>query len=467
MTSPGRASGFFAAAICAAILTCAAPAPAAVLCVSASGKVPAGPAKKLGCGATVFSKIGDAVAAALTGDSVAVFPGSYDEMVTIDKSGLQLLGQNAKKTIIDATGQTNGVLDSASGVTISGFTIENANHEGILVSGAAATCNGDTPPECHPVGNPPSKVTIANNIVTDNDKGLVAGPPPSCAGAPDFEAEDCGEAIHLDGVTFSTVANNVVKSNAGGILLTDETNENLGNLVNANDVEDNTPDCGITLPSHPPNGSGANIGSQSFGVSNNTIANNISKGNGAAGVGMFTPTPGTASQKNLVIGNTIANNGEPGVLFHSHAPHQKLSNNSIISNTISGNGADPNPGPTESDGPVAPTGIEVYADVAADPVPVDIAGNTISGESNDIWIGAPGWNNCSDTAPCYGTLVHLNNLLGKSATGVNNTGNAGAVFAIAPQNFWGCGKGPGQKGCSSAAGNVTTNPFLSKTARLP
>lgn len=439
-------------------------AQAAVQCVGPGGKVPAGAAKKIGC-TTTFAHIGDAVTAAAPGDTVAVFPGNYAEMVTIDKNGLKLLGQNTKKTIIDATGLTNGVLDGASNVTISGFTIENANHEGILVTGAAAICNSDTPPECHPAGAPIQSVTIANNVVTDNDKGLVAGPPPSCSGAPAFEAEDCGEAIHLDGVNFSTVANNTVKSNAGGILLTDETNSNVGNLVNGNDVEDNTPDCGITLPSHPPNGDPANIGSQSFGVSGNTISNNTSNGNGAAGIGMFTPTPGTSSQKNLVIGNTIMNNHEPGVIFHSHAPHQRLNDNAIISNNISGNGADPNPGPNESDGPTDPTGIEVYADVNADPVLVNATGNTINKETNDIWVGAPGWNNCSDAAPCYGMAAELNNLLGKN-TGINNTGNAASVFVVAPQNFWGCPKGPGQKGCTSAQGNVTTNPFLSKTAKI-
>jgi hypothetical protein len=63
-----------------------------------------------------------------------------------------------------------------------------------------------------------------------------------------------------------SVSNNLIKKNAGGILLTDENNSNHDNLVDGNDVEDNIPDCGITLPSHPPAGSDLNIGDASFGV---------------------------------------------------------------------------------------------------------------------------------------------------------------------------------------------------------
>lgn len=439
---------------------------ATVLCVSANGKVPASTAKNLGCTGPVFTKIGTAVASATPGSTVAVFPGTYDEMVTLNLTNLQLVGMNPKKTIIDATGQPNGVLAMASGAVISGFTIENASHEGILVTGPAPSCNTNTPPDCTPSAPPLTNVTVSNNIVTDNDKGLnTTTNPPTCAGVPDFESEDCGEAIHLDGVDFSTIANNMVKKNAGGILLTDETNENVGNLVNGNDVENNTPDCGITLPSHPPAGSAANIGSRSFGVSQNTVANNISKANGAAGVGVFTPTPRTSSRDNLIVGNTIANNILPGVTFHSHGARQNLNGNRVISNIISANGADPAPGPGET-GPSQSTGIEVFADLAAVPVDVDIAGNTISKETNSIWVGAPGWNNCPDTAPCYTPLVHLNNFI-QGTTGIFNAADTSASQVIAPENFWGCPKGPNQKGCTNTSGNVTSVPFLIKPSKLP
>ena len=201
----------------------------------------------------------------------------------------------------------------------------------------------------------------------------------------------------------------------------------------------------------------------------NTVQGNLSQSNGAAGVGMFTPTPGTASHNNLVVGNSLINNANPGVIFHSHTPGQNLNSNSVIGNFISGNGAEPNPGPGENDGPTAPTGIEVYADVAASPLNhIKIEGNTIKNETNDIWVGAPSWNNCPGgaTLPCYSVEANTNNLLGKGVVGINETGNSSAALVAGTGNYWGCNKGPGGAAkCSTAAGNVTTSPFL--TSRVP
>jgi hypothetical protein len=454
----------------ALIMPFALSAHATVLCVSTSGKVPPSTAKNLGCAATVFTKIGTAVAAASPGDTVAVFPGTYGEMVTINLANLQLLGMNPKRTIIDATGQANGVLDMASGVVISGFTVENASREGILVTGPPPMCmtNGNGVLVCTPSAPVITNVTVSNNIVTDNDKGLnTSTNPPTCAGAPDADSGDCGEAIHIDGVDFSTVSNNMVKHNAGGILLTDETNENTGNLVNGNDVESNTPSAGIALPSHPPGGNTANAtaGARSFGLSEDTVANNISKANGAAGIGIFAPTVRASSRNHLVAGNTLANNTLPGISVQSHGTRENVSGNRIVSNIISSNGADPVPGSGEI-GPSESTGIEVFADLASDPVDVDIAGNTISKETNSIWVGAMGWNNCPDTTPCYTPLVHLNNLI-QGTTGIFNAADSSASQVITPENFWGCPKGPNQKGCTNTSGNVTSVPFLIKPSKLP
>lgn len=228
----------------------------------------------------------------------------------------------------------------------------------------------------------------------------------------------------------------MIKKNAGGILLTDENNSNHDNLVDGNDVEDNIPDCGITLPSHPPAGSDLNIGDASFGVFRDTVTDNISKNNGAAGVGVFTPTPGTSSHNHLILANQLIGNVNPGVIFHSHAPGQNLTGTEVVGNLIRGNGA-------------------------------HILGNTITDESNDVWIGAPSWANCGTAPkPCYNASVYLNNLLG-GQTGVNNAGTGSDVAVGAANNFWGCKMGPGASGCSKATGNVSTTPFLTKSVRFP
>ena len=98
---------------------------AAERCVDASGKG--------GCSTT----IGAAVVAAAPNDVIRVASGLYHEDVVIDKP-LSLLGQSPQNTIIDATGLLNGVNVDGHGhpglahVIVSGFTVQNANAQGIV-----------------------------------------------------------------------------------------------------------------------------------------------------------------------------------------------------------------------------------------------------------------------------------------------------------------------------------------------
>ena len=185
-----------------------------------------------------FTTIKAAVINADTGDTIYVAPGVYYEDVIIAKQ-LSLVGAGPGRSIINALNKPNGIyidgLDNPglSRVVVTGFTIENANFEGILVTNA-------------------SLVTIWQNEVIDNDKSLT--PSGTCPGQPPFETAegfDCGEGIHLSGVDHSIVANNIVKNNSGGILLSDDTGATHDNLIRGNVVKNNPFDCGITLASHP------------------------------------------------------------------------------------------------------------------------------------------------------------------------------------------------------------------------
>ncbi len=65
-------------------------------------------------------------------------------------------------------------------VHISGFTLQNAQYEGVLVANASA-------------------VTVSGNTVENNNKNLSDG---NCTDLPSIEpgeAQDCGEGIHLMG----------------------------------------------------------------------------------------------------------------------------------------------------------------------------------------------------------------------------------------------------------------------------
>ncbi|HEV2696360.1 MAG TPA: right-handed parallel beta-helix repeat-containing protein, partial [Terriglobales bacterium] len=413
LRSPSAAKGhirFLAIAIAlGAFLVLGQPAIAAVLCVNTGA---AG-----GC----FHSISAAVAAATAGDTILVAHGTYNEDVTINKS-LYLIGENKENTVIDATGENDGItITGATNVAVSGFTVENANAAGIWITSS-------------------SMVTISNNIVKDNDKALIPGANASCpplAGTPfeQGEAEDCGEGVFLSDVNHSTLASNIITENAGGILITDDTGPTHDNLITGNSVVKNTElDCGITLPSH----SGA-------GVFHNTVSGNDSSYNGGPGVGIFAPGPGSKAYGNVVINNRLRGNGLPGVTMHNHAapgvngvpgflPPPIFNDNVILGNDISANSQD-----FEDAATAGPTGINIYS--VGPMTGTIVSQNVIHQEALDIVVKVP-------AAAIAAVQVHLNNLPGK--IGLQN---AGAATVDATQNWWGCSRGPGANGCSTISGS--------------
>lgn len=417
-----RLGAVFVASLATTTLTL--PATAATLCVG-------------GGGSACYATIGAAVAAATPGDTIQVYQGVYAEDVVLGKS-LTLIGKNPANTIIDATGLANGIyidgLDhpGLTAVSISGFTVRNANFEGILITNA-------------------SNVSIVGNIITHNDQSLnyTSG---TCPGLPAFEtseALDCGEGIHLSGVDHSLIARNDDEGNSGGMLISDETGPTHDNWIVDNIVKNNIYDCGITMPSHPR--APAYRPGPPFGVYSNTVMGNRSIGNGTAGggagIGMFGFLPGARVSDNAISGNIVIGNGLPGIAMHAHSPAENMSNNTITGNYISGNGADTADAETPG-----PAGINIYANLSGPPAATGmvISRNVIKNESVDVAIRTAG------------TIeVHWNNLNG------NGTGlaNLGASSIDATNNWWGCAMGPGGSGCSSLMGNnVLVDPTLSQPA---
>jgi hypothetical protein len=400
---------------------------AATLCVNLGGAS--------GCTSTISA----AVSAASPGDTILVAPGTYKEAVVITKP-IALLG-SYRSSIIDATGLSNGIFINGmsaapkigiSNVTISGFTVRNANFEGILVANA-------------------TDVLLTGNFVTDNDKSLDISAS-TCPGQPAFETDegdDCGEGIHLMGTDHVSVVDNESAYNSGGILTSDETGPSQGNLISGNHVHDNPYDCGITFASHPP----APPATLPYGVTGNTISHNISEHNGyqvpgaGAGVGIFAPIPGTTNSGNFVIDNILRNNGQPGVAMHNHVvapspgPSVNLNDNVIVGNQISGNAAD-----SEDAATAGPTGINLYS--LAPVQGTVVSQNVFDQEQIDVAFKVPS-----------GQMdVHLNDFNGK-AIGADNLG-VGTIDAT--ENWWNCPLGPGSsQGCATASGTgVTTTPWL-------
>jgi nitrous oxidase accessory protein NosD len=407
-------------------------ASAATWCVNPKGKS--------GCQST----IGAAVAAASAGDTIQVARGTYKEQVVITKS-LYLVAMDNNWPTIDATGLSNGIFINGmsaapnvgvANVLISGFTVQNANFEGILVANAY-------------------DVTLTGNHVVDNNKSLSGA---TCPGIPAFETnegEDCGEGIHLMGAVHASVVRNDVEYNSGGILISDETGPSSDNLITGNVVHENPYDCGITMASHGPATSVIPSARGSYGVWRNTVAHNISRHNGfrtpgaGAGVGIFAPFPGTIASANVVIDNQLLDNGLPGVAMHNHAaapapaPPVNLNDNVIVGNYLSGNAAD-----TADAATPGPTGINVYS--VAPITGTVISQNIFDDEKVDVAFKAPS-----------GQLsVHLNDFT-DAGVGVDNLG-AGTVDAT--ENWWRCQGGPGARGCTTVVGpGVTFTPWLTSS----
>jgi hypothetical protein len=340
----------------------AAAAPSATRLVSTSGSDGSST-----CTSSPCRTIGHAISVAGAGDTILVAAGTYAESVTIAKR-LNLVGHNAT---LDATGHDNGIVVTgagSAGTTIRGFTVTGAGLEGIF---AVQT----------------SKLVIAGNTLFGND---AYGPfAPQCVGNPD----DCGEALHLQSVTQSTLLANSVHDNVGGILLTDEDGPTAHNVIVGNTVTNNKLDCGITLASHWFSMAGPAAPGVS-GVYQNQVVNNTSNGNGAAGIGVFAGPPGAAAWGNIVANNTANGNGLPGVAIHSHLALQNANGNVVVGNSLSGNG------PDDDAATPGPTGIAVFSDVTHAPIPglppaspilhTIVAANRISDEQIGIYtFGAP------------------------------------------------------------------------------
>jgi Protein of unknown function (DUF1565) len=347
--------------------------------------------KDRSCGSAAFRTIGSAVAAAPAGGTVIVCRGTYHEQVVISKP-LSLVGQ---KAIIDETGVTPtfqvtlpsigtqtiyaAVVVVSSRVTLTGFTVRNAEGEGVLAAGLG-----------HTIYN----VVISHNAVVNNDLGF--GTPPK---SPYFQCAsggDCGEGVHFAGnIASSAIRDNLVANNSGGTLLSDDVGPDHNNVVEGNVVTGNVEDCGITVPGHNPNALNAEgvPQPQVAGVYDNVIKNNVVTGNGTTGEGagvlFANATAGTASYDNLVEGNYISGNGLSGVTMHAHivgpGQFEDLSGNVIVNNIIgqnnlTGDTLDGPPGPSD---PVT-TGVLVYS--GGTPVTVKIARNYIFDNAIGIWL---------------------------------------------------------------------------------
>jgi parallel beta-helix repeat protein len=360
-----------------------------------------------------------AVAVAHAGEQIDVGPGSYPGQVVLTKR-LTVVGLHAP--IVNAHGHGRGVLIQgapAAGSVVQGLVVENATYEGILALGT-------------------TRVTIAHNVVRDNDRGFFAGgqvaqnasyvlsrrgkrvfaddvgaaaggsfvrhftgeckpngPPPSVHTVQlqfvDERAGGCGESVHLASTSDSRVVDNLVIDNIGGIYLTDESGPAAHNLITGNTVRDNLYDCGITLASHSHHAatSDGRPRPRAGGVYDNTITGNVAGHNGVhvpgAGILVAAAFPGGAAYGNRIIGNTVDENGLPGVALHSHSLEQDLNGNVIRDNVIGRNAVGGSHGPGDGDAGIHQTAGIVVWSWRTRITRIEVSGNRIRENYFGIW----------------------------------------------------------------------------------
>lgn len=340
-----------------------------------------------------FTMIQDGVNAASSGGTVIVCPGTYAEDVLVNKP-LNLFGFNAT---VDATGLENGIQVVASYVTVAGFTVENANGEGVLVGVDGPTDAGLLPA----TGPVLTNVTIEHSDISNNNKGFNGTETGNCK-----YPGDCGGGLHFSVTTHSVARDDTVNGNSDGILLTDDYGPSSYNLVEGNTVDNNLSECGIVLPSH--SGNAVTFDPTTFqvtavnptmgGVYGNVVRDNVADGNGTnpappqfgglgsgSGIGLFASRPGSAVYNNIVVDNEASGNGLAGIAMHAHVPGGSdmdgnvLVHNKLGTNNTGGDGFDGPPGPSD----LETTGIAVYSAV---PVHMTISHNKIFDNTFGIWL---------------------------------------------------------------------------------
>ena len=325
------------------------------------------------CATAKFHSINAAIKAAGPGDTVAVCPGTYRGSASISvksKAGTITITSGAlietrihlygmPGAVIDATGLVNAVTlfgPGAAGASVRGFTAENAIGEGILAAGTGG-------------------VTIADNTVIHNDNGTPKSPWPFCAANGNVPG-DCGEGLGVLTTSDSTIKDNSIEFNSGGILVSDDLGPTTHDTIEGNLVEDNESDCGITVVGHNAGGVNAKGVPQPSvgGVFDNLITANVVLSNGTTGEGGGILLAGPASYDNTITDNEVAGNGLAGVTIHEHGV-DALSGDVISGNWFGTNDITGDPGTPDQ----VTTGVFIERDSPKFPtVDVTVKNNTIA-----------------------------------------------------------------------------------------
>ena len=251
------------------------------------------------CATARYRHINQAIAAAPKGGRVIVCGGTYKVQAVVTKS-LALIGRH--DATINAQGQkpitkklpggSGVVVFGTRNVEVTGFIVENAGFDAILVGRS-------------------SRVLVSHNLLKHNG--------------------DVG--VDFNGTSDSLATRNLSEFNkGGGFLIADDLGPTHYDAVTRNAALHNPGGCGVIIAGHSTAGVWGNY------VAHNLIAyNGLNRKEPGAGVVIATEVKGERVSDNDVADNDIYGNGLAGVTIHSHVPGQRMSGNQIVGNDIGRN----------------------------------------------------------------------------------------------------------------------------------
>ena len=314
-----------------------------------------------GWGVTHFNSIQDAINKAHEEDRIIVYAGTYSENIEINKTSLDVFGEDRSLTTIDASDSGNAVTIVNSSVDLSGFTIQDS---GSLADNAVVYVNADN-------------CKIIDNIIKSGKHGIFVNNNDTTTIYANTITSNSGDGIHLNKSDNNDITYNTITSNNNGIFAYNSSHNTISNnpsikLNSANgiflnetckyntitndNISSNTQN-GIYLHDrcnwnvqissndiYSNSGSGIRIENSSFNcaVNSNTVRKNIDYGiivvgsyntvdcnalseNGRHGLFLF------ADNNNTISSNIIQDNTYEGIRLHNST------NDEIKTNEISGN----------------------------------------------------------------------------------------------------------------------------------
>ncbi|WP_321431274.1 NosD domain-containing protein [uncultured Methanolobus sp.] len=297
-------------------------------------------------GGADYTTIQAAVNAAIDGQTILVYPGTYNENVNVNKQLNITSTGGAAVTYVIAANANDDVFDvTADGVTISGFNVSGAtgDYRGGISLAPSSNYN-----------------TLISNIASNNNKGIFLSNSDNNL-LTNNTALNNNDGIYLLGAENNVLTNNIASNNNDGIYLLGAENSVLTNNIASNNNR------GIFLSNSDNNlltnntASNNNAGIFLLGAENNVLTNNTASNNGVEGIilkgssnnNTFTGNIASnnefggiclvTSSNNMLTGNTVANNGDDGIFLRDSSNNLVYNNffnnteNAIFYGTCTGN----------------------------------------------------------------------------------------------------------------------------------